>query len=826
MPFYKLFRKQGIHAMIKNRSIGTKVTLCMIPLIALSFFSNTLTFHLHLPLFIAQLMSFVLLAVVLIACIFLNHFLITKRLKKTVSMVQELSKNHMDARLEVSSKDEVGCLSEALNELADNIQKNILGVMKKISQGDLEITVETDDALDKVAPVINDTVAAIGSLSNDTKEILVSAKNGDLTKRCRASSYSGVWGQLAQEINAVLDSVTEPMSEVGAVMERLAVNDYTKTVKGSYDGDFKCLADRTNEVCGRLESIQNAMIQISKGDTSALEQARKTGKRSENDNMVPTIIKMSQTIEDLISEVKTFTKESADGNISGARGDTGKFEGGFRDIIEGLNSTLDSIAGPLSDFTAVLKSMEVNDFTSKLNEDYKGDFKIMRDAMENVTSRLLSAQNVAEKISRGDISELEAFRKIGKRSENDRLVPAFTLMMESIQQLIDETGAIAHAVTDGNFDYQIHTDHYEGRYRDIIAAFENAFDEIKIPMKEVTGVMGSLSGGVLGVEVKGNYSGEFKILKQAVNLTASKLHTVVQKISETLIQLSAGNLNVNRLDAFHGDFAGISDALNTIIGSLNELLGNINETAEQVAAGSLQVSQGSQSLSTGTTEQASAVEELTASVTEIAERTKHNAENAARAENLVDRVKENASSGSGQMDEMLGSIHDIGEASANISKIIKVIDDIAFQTNILSLNAAVEAARAGEYGRGFAVVAEEVRNLAAKSAEAAKETAELIESTVSKVNSGTHIAGKTAEAFGSIVSGVNQVSGIVNEFALSSNDQATGIAQIEKGLSQVSMVVQTNSATSEESAAASEELSGQAELLKEQVSKFVLRNSR
>ena len=285
--------------------------------------------------------------------------------------------------------------------------------------------------------------------------------------------------------------------------------------------------------------------------------------------------------------------------------------------------------------------------------------------------------------------------------------------------------------------------------------------------------------------------------------------------------LAAGDLTADFAIRSENDLLGKS--ISDLINKLNQIVETIVLAAEQVASGSNMVSNSSLALSQGATEQASSVEQLTASLEEISSQVLLNAENAKTANELAKNVEANAAEGNAQMGNMLAAMSEINDSSSSINKIIKVIDDIAFQTNILALNAAVEAARAGQHGKGFAVVAEEVRSLAARSANAAKETTDLIESSIRKVDAGTKIANGTATALNQIVEQVNKAAELVSDIAKASSEQSAAVEEINQGVMQISQVVQTNAATSQESAAASEELSSQAAQLKDIVSIFKLK---
>ncbi|MDR0991529.1 MAG: methyl-accepting chemotaxis protein [Ruminococcus sp.] len=292
-------------------------------------------------------------------------------------------------------------------------------------------------------------------------------------------------------------------------------------------------------------------------------------------------------------------------------------------------------------------------------------------------------------------------------------------------------------------------------------------------------------------------------------------------VSKILERVSDGDLTVEHKAMSDDDI--ISKSIIKMIGNLNSMFGEIETAAGQVSLGANQIAGASQNLAEGSTEQAATVEELSASIQDVAEKTKKNASLAEDASQLSVSVKVNAEKGASQMAEMTEAVTEINTASQDISKVIKVIDDIAFQTNILALNAAVEAARAGEAGKGFAVVADEVRNLASKSAAAAKETGTLIENSMKKAELGTEIASATAKSLSEIVEGINKSTDLISAIAESSKHQSVAIEQINDGILQVSEVVQKTSATAEECAASAEELNAQSSVLNEHVSRFNLK---
>jgi methyl-accepting chemotaxis protein len=339
------------------------------------------------------------------------------------------------------------------------------------------------------------------------------------------------------------------------------------------------------------------------------------------------------------------------------------------------------------------------------------------------------------------------------------------------------------------------------------------------PLVQAVEVAEKVAVGNLSLKLDVQSKDEVGKLAEALNRMTDGLR---EKASLTR-RIAEGDLTMEIKPSSADDAFG--NALKTMTEGLRQTLTGIQSTSFQVEAGSREVRDSSTSLSQGATEQAASLQEITSSMTELSSRVQTNADNANHADKLSTTAKDNAETGVQQMKDMTQAMTDISGSSEEIAKIIKVIDDIAFQTNLLALNAAVEAARAGKHGKGFAVVAEEVRNLAGRSAKAARETAQLIEGSLAKVERGTSIATTTSESLASIVESVTKTSDLVTEIAQANIQQSQGINEVTQGLAQIDSVTQQNTANSEETASAGQELAAQAQHLQKLLSQFKLSGS-
>lgn len=482
-----------------------------------------------------------------------------------------------------------------------------------------------------------------------------------------------------------------------------------------------------------------------------------------------------------------------------------------------------------------------------------------------ITNPLIECVAIANSIAKGN-TQVEI--RVNTSDENGRLKQAMLSMVESLQRMRKDAHMLSQAATSGKLNVRANLQQHEGEFREIIQGVNQTLDTFTTPIHVTAQAIDSISRGEIPPEITEVYQGDFNTLRLNLNQCIRSIHALIedsshlakgaldgklsmradlekhqgdfkrivqgmngtldaislplQEASSVLDHLAKRNLTVRMQGNYLGDFNQIKASLNQAVANLDEALSQVAESAKQVESASQQISSGSQSLAEGASEQASSLDKITTSLKEMAVITKQNSQSALAAKQLANSANSDAKTGQAAMSRMSEAIQRIKTSSDETAQIIKTIDEIAMQTNLLALNAAVEAARAGDAGRGFAVVAEEVRNLAQRSAQAAKNTADRIGESVNNATNGVQIALDASESFQAIALGVQHVNDLITEITASSAGQSEGISRVTLSTDQMDKVTQQNAAHSEESASAAEELSSQAKELLTMVSGFQL----
>ncbi|MBK8573896.1 MAG: MCP four helix bundle domain-containing protein [Holophagaceae bacterium] len=744
---------------------------------------------------------------------------IAQPMAKGVDMMKEMAKGHLGTRLKMERKDEIGDLAREMDGFTDNLQEIVVG-LQQISNGDLSKDWVAADAQDEINPALKQVRANLQALVADAAMLNQAAVDGKLATRADASKHQGDYRKIVQGVNDCLDAVIGPLNVAAGYVDRISKGDIPPKITDKYNGDF-------NEIKNNLNQCVDA-------------------------------------VNALVADANLLNRAAVDGKLA-TRADATKHQGDFRKVVQGVNDCLDAVIGPLNVAAGYVDRISKGDIPPKITDSYNGDFNEIKNNLNQCVDALngliagmnhMSAQHDAGdidvKISAehfqgayhlmakgvndmvfGHIAvKKKAMACISEFGRGNFEAPLETFpgkkvfINETIEQvrtnlkaLIADAEMLSKAAVDGRLGTRADATKHFGDFRKIVQGVNDTLDAVIGPLNVAAGYIDRIGKGEVPEKITDSYNGDFNTIKNNINSCVDGLQGLVE--ANNVIQLMAQNDFTSAIKGnYQGVFAELGKAINETIVQMREALIQVQEGAVSIASASGEIAMGNQDLSSRTEEQAANLEETASGLEQITSNVNLTADNAQSASQEAVKARQVAQDGGTAVAQVIAAMESINESSAKINEIIGVVDEIAFQTNLLALNAAVEAARAGEQGRGFAVVAAEVRNLAKRSADAAKEIKVLIRESVAKSVDGSKVAAHAGETIQEVVANVQRVTSLVGEIANATQEQSTGLIELNKAVVQMDEVTQQNAALVEEAAAAAETLDSQAHTLAEVVSRF------